>query len=210
MRIAYTNMNLNFKKQNGLIPAIIQDANTCKVLMLGFMNKEAYQKTRRVKRVTFYSRSKKRLWTKGETSGNYLEVIDIKPDCDRDAILIKAIPKGPTCHSGAYSCFGEESGNNIIFFESLRALVEKRKHDMPLVPSAGEGSYTASLFRAGISKIGAKVTEEAEEVARAATSEGKARVIEEISDLLYHLTVLMAETKVDWWDIEQCLILRKG
>src|SRR3990167_3054727 len=168
MRIAYTNMNVNFKKQNGLVPAIIQDANTCKVLMLGFMNKGAYQKTRRTKRVTFYSRSKKRLWTKGETSGNYLEVVDIKPDCDRDAILIKAIPKGPTCHSGAYSCFGEESGNNIIFFESLRALVEKRKHDMP------EGSYTAFLFRAGVSKIGAKVTEEAKEVARAAMSEGKA------------------------------------
>ena len=199
-----TNMKLNFKKQNGLVPAIIQDANTCKVLMLGFMNNGAYQKTRRAKRVTFYSRSKKRLWTKGETSGNYLEVIDIKPDCDRDAILIKAIPKGPACHSGAYSCFGEESGNSIIFFESLLTLVEKRKRDMP------KGSYTASLFRAGISKIGAKVTEEAEEVARAATSEGKARVIEEISDLLYHLTVLMAETKVDWMDIEQCLILRRG
>jgi len=197
-------MKLNFKKQNGLVPAIIQDANTCKVLMLGFMNNGAYQKTRRAKRVTFYSRSKKRLWTKGETSGNYLEVIDIKPDCDRDAILIKAIPKGPACHSGAYSCFGEESGNSIIFFESLLTLVEKRKRDMP------KGSYTASLFRAGISKIGAKVTEEAEEVARAATSEGKARVIEEISDLLYHLTVLMAETKVDWMDIEQCLILRRG
>ncbi len=194
-------MTLQFSQYDGLIPAIIQDANTCKALMLGFMNNQAFQKTRKTKRVTFYSRSKKRLWTKGETSGNYLEVVDIKPDCDGDAVLIKARPQGPTCHTGEYSCFGE-SPESLEFLLSLYAVILERKEKLP------QNSYTASLFQKGAKRILEKVKEESE-VARAATSEGKARVIEEISDLLYHLTVLMAETKVDWRDIEQCLIRRR-
>ena len=198
MRIAYTDMNLNFKKQNGLIPAIIQDAHTCKVLMLGFMNKAAYDKTRETKRVTFYSLSKKRLWTKGETSGNYLEVVDIKPDCDGDALLINALPKGPACHSGAYSCFGE-SPESLEFLLSLYAVILERKEKLP------QNSYTANLFKKGTKHILEKVKEESQEVLRAVQSEGKERTIEEISDLTYHLFVLMSDQKIELGDIILCL-----
>lgn len=204
---------LQFSKCRGLIPAIIQDATTNSVLMLGFMNKTAYEKTRATKRVTFYSRSKKRLWTKGETSGNFLETISISADCDSDTLLIKVKPRGPTCHTGAVSCFGrdvnlpgtlgEVPGRNAIFLETLLALIKERKRDMP------NGSYTASLFRDGISKIGAKIAEEAEEVVRAAQSESKARTVEEVSDLLYHLTVLMAEIGMDWSGVGACLFKRR-
>lgn len=195
-------MNLNFKKQNNLIPAIIQDAGTNKVLMLGFMNKDAYDKTCETKLVTFYSRSKKRLWTKGETSGNYLEVVDIKPDCDCDALLIKALPKGPTCHTGESSCFGIPKKPDGLSLESLFSLIKIRKR---LLPSK---SYTTFLLQAGLQKMGEKIIEEAGEVVCAAKNEGKDRTIEEASDLLYHLLVLIAASGIEYSEILQCLAKR--
>lgn len=191
-------MSPRFKKPNSLIPAIIQDARTGKVLMLGFMNKEAYQKTRETKRVTFYSRSKKRLWTKGETSGNYLEVVEIKPDCDRDALLIKARPQGPTCHSGDYSCFGEQS-DSLEFLLFLYNLICERKEKF------SPHSYTAQLLANGTERILEKVKEESQEVVQAVQKEGKERTIEEISDLLYHLLVLMAVQDIGLGEVILCL-----
>ena len=160
------------------------------VLMLGFMNEEAYQKTIKTKKVTFWSRSRKCLWQKGETSGNYLKVVDIKIDCDQDTLLIAAEPQGPTCHTGQYSCFDKKS-QNITFLNELFALIKDRKKNMP------KKSYTTTLFREGLDKICAKVEEESEEVIRAAKSETKQRLIEESSDLLYHLFVLLAQKEVD-------------
>ena len=197
-------MKLQFSQNNGLIPAIIQDAATNSVLMLGFMNKAAYEKTRKTKRVTFYSRSKKRLWAKGETSGNFLDVVNIRADCDSDALLIRVKPRGATCHTGVQSCFGRGANPpNTIFLETLLTLIKERKRDMP------SGSYTVSLFRAGISKIGAKVTEEAQEVVKAALNEGKKRTVQETSDLLYHISVLMVAVEVKWEDVIKCLKKRR-
>lgn len=191
-------MNVNLEKLNGLIPAIIQDARTSAVLMLGYMNKAAYQKTRKTKRVTFYSRSKKRLWTKGETSGNYLELVEIKPDCDGDALLIKALPKGATCHTGEYSCFGEQE-NSLQFLQFLYALIKERKEKLP------PNSYTASLFKAGMPRILAKVQEEAQEVIQAVKKEGRGRVVEEVADLVYHLMALIAACEITLEEVAQCL-----
>lgn len=192
-------MKLNFKKSNNLIPTIIQDASTNKVLMLGFMNKDAYDKTRKTKRVTFYSRSKKRLWEKGETSGNYLEVMSITADCDCDALLIKAIPKGPTCHTGEYSCFRVPKKPDGLSLESLFSLIKMRKQLLP------DKSYTTFLLKAGLQKMGEKVIEEAVEVVYAAKNEGKKRTIEEASDLLYHLLVLIAASDIAYSEVLQCL-----
>ena len=197
------NMKLNFQKLNNLIPAIIQDAQTDKVLMLGFMNKQALNKTIKTKRVTFYSRSKNRLWTKGETSGNYLEVIEIKTDCDKDSLLIKANAKGPTCHTNQYSCFGEDQEDRLEFLSSLYNLIKQRNRQLP------PNSYTASLFKQGQVKILEKIQEEGHEIIKAAKSEGKQRTIEEISDFLYHLMVLMVEQGISWEDIIKCLKARK-
>jgi phosphoribosyl-ATP pyrophosphohydrolase/phosphoribosyl-AMP cyclohydrolase len=192
-------MKLNFKKLNNIIPAIIEDAQTNKVLMLGFMNKQALDKTIKTKLVTFYSRGKKRLWTKGETSGNYLEVLDIKTDCDKDSLLIKVKPQGPTCHRNKYSCFGEDKKDSLKFLSSLYILIKQRKRQMP------PNSYTASLFKQGQAKILEKIKEEAQEIIKAAKSEGKDRTIEEISDFLYHLMALMVESGISWEDIVECL-----
>lgn len=194
---------LQFSKCGGLIPAIIQDARVNQVLMLGFMNKAAYEKTRKTKRVTFYSRSKKRLWTKGETSGNFLELVSINVDCDNDALLVRALPIGPTCHTGAESCFEKTDEASLSFLADLRNLVRERKKKLP------QGSYTTSLFQKGLPKISAKVLEEAAEVVKAAASEGKKRTVEEICDLVYHLTVLMVALGVAWEDIIKCLEKRR-
>ncbi len=180
--------NTDFAKSNGLIPAIIQNNQTKQVLMLGYMNKESLQKTLKAKKVWFYSRSKKRLWMKGETSGNTLEFIDAELDCDNDAILISVIPKGATCHTGQTSCFGEEE--SIYFLQYLFKLIQKRKKE----PS--EGSYTTSLFKEGLDRIVQKVGEEATEVVIAAKNKSKKRIIEESSDLLFHLFVLLAEKEI--------------
>lgn len=177
---------LDFSKLNGLVPAIVQDAETLQVLMLGFMNKEALEKTLSEGKVTFFSRSKNRLWQKGETSGNFLKVVEIKVDCDNDSLLILARPEGPTCHTGTESCFGKSEFDLIQLFK----LIKERKEKMP------KNSYTSSLFTDGLDKIIAKIEEEAEEVVRAAKSEGKQRLIEESCDLLYHLFVLLSNENI--------------
>ncbi len=176
----------DFEKGGGLIPAIVQDALQGDVLMLGYMNPAALEETERSGRVTFYSRSKKRLWQKGETSGNFLEVESIRTDCDGDALLVKAIPAGVVCHSGDQSCFGDTSRPGTGFLGELDALVHRRKSDMP------EGSYTTELFREGGDKIIQKTGEEAIEMIIEAKGSDRQRFLEEAADLVYHLTVLLA------------------
>lgn len=179
-------MNLDFEKQGGLIPAIIQDAVTNKVLMLGYMNKESLDKTIETKKVCFYSRSRNCLWTKGETSGNFLNVVSIKEDCDNDTLLIKVNPVGPVCHTGADTCFNEENKENpILFLSTLQEFINKRYEEMP------EGSYTTSLFQKGVAKMSQKVGEEAVETVIEAMANNNSRLIYESSDLLYHLIVLL-------------------
>lgn len=179
-------MNIDFEKMNGLVPAIIQDSITKNVLMLGFMNEEAYQKTLATKRVTFYSRSRKCLWTKGETSGNYLELVSMKPDCDNDTLLVKVIPHGPTCHTGTDTCWGEENKRNpLLFLSELQDFINKRHEEMP------EKSYTTSLFKDGTNRMAQKVGEEALEVVIEAVSGNNDRLIYECSDMFYHLVVLL-------------------
>ncbi len=181
-------MDINFEKQNGLVPAIIQDNVTRNVLMLGFMNEEAYKKTLMTKRVTFYSRSRKCLWTKGETSGNYLELVSMKVDCDNDTLLIRAIPHGPTCHTGNDTCWGEKNDKNpVMFLTELQDFINKRHEEMP------EGSYTTSLFKDGIERIAQKVGEEALETVIEAVKGNNDRIIYESSDMLYHLIVLLTQ-----------------
>lgn len=194
-------MKLNFKKLDGLIPAIVQDSSTMQVLMLGFMNEEAYKKTKMTGRVTFWSRTKKRLWEKGETSGNYLRVIDIKTDCDNDSLLIVAKPEGPTCHKGKYSCFGDKE-NNALFLNELFDLIKNRRENRP------KKSYTTSLFNKGLNEILKKVGEESVEIIIAAKNETKKRLTEETGDLLYHLFVLLAEKEVNLNEVIAELIRR--
>ena len=179
-------MNINFEKQNGLVPAIIQDSVTLTVLMLGYMNEEAYKKTVSTKKVTFYSRSRKCLWTKGETSGNYLELVSIKTDCDNDTLLIRAIPHGPTCHTGTDTCWGEDNKKNpVLFLTELQDFINKRHEEMP------ENSYTTSLFKDGTERMAQKVGEEALEAVIEAVKGDNKRLIYESSDMLYHLIVLL-------------------
>lgn len=186
--------NINFDKLDGLIPAVVQDVATREVLMVGFMNKAAVEKTIVDQRVTFWSRTKQRLWQKGEESENFLNVRDIKVDCDWDTILILAKPEGPTCHTGQRTCFGENS-RGIGFLGALFNLIQTRKKERP------KGSYTTSLFEEGLSKILAKVEEESEEVCRAAREETRDRLAEETADLLYHIWVLLVEKKVSLEDV---------
>ena len=181
-------MTIDFEKSGGLVPAIIQDARTRNVLMLGFMNEEAYQKTLETKHVTFWSRTRQTLWTKGETSGNFLNLVDMKIDCDNDTLLVKAIPDGPTCHKGTDTCWGEENltdENPLLFLTELQDFINKRKEQMP------EGSYTTKLFRDGVNKIAQKVGEDALETVIEATNGTDEHLVYEASDLLYHLTVLL-------------------
>ena len=182
----------DFEKSEGLIPAIIQDADTRKVLMLGYMNAEAFQKTQDEGRVTFYSRSKDRLWTKGESSGNFLEVKDISIDCDNDTLLIKVNPTGPVCHTGTDTCF-TENNEGSSFLHKLESIITDRK----LNPN--DSSYTASLFNKGINKIAQKVGEEAVELVIEAKDDNKDLFLGEAADLLYHYLVLLAakDIKVD-------------
>lgn len=180
-------MNIDFEKNNGLVPAIIQDSVTGNVLMLGYMDEEAYRKTLATKRVTFYSRSRQCLWTKGETSGNYLVLVSLKPDCDNDTLLVRAIPHGPTCHKGTDTCWGEDNGRNpVLFLTELQDFINKRHEEMP------EKSYTTSLFKDGVKRMAQKVGEEALEAAIEAVNGTDERLVYECSDLLYHLVVLLA------------------
>ena len=178
-------MTLDFNKMGGLIPAIIQDVDTQKVLMLGYMNEEAYQKTLDTGIVTFFSRTRQTLWTKGETSGNFLHAVSIKADCDQDTLLIQVHPDGPVCHTGTDTCWGEENKQDILFLKDLQDFIDKRHQEMP------EGSYTTSLFQSGINKIAQKVGEEAVETIIEACNGTDERLIYEGSDLLYHLIVLL-------------------
>jgi phosphoribosyl-ATP pyrophosphohydrolase/phosphoribosyl-AMP cyclohydrolase len=180
-------MALNFNKLAGdILPAVIQDNTTGKVLMLGFMNREAYEKTVETGKVTFFSRSKGRLWTKGEESGNFLNVVSIHPDCDQDTLLIKANPDGPVCHTGDDTCWGEvNKPDDLGFLKYLQDFIEKRKQEMP------KGSYTTSLFEDGTAKIAQKVGEEAVESVIEAMADNGERLLYEASDLVYHLIVLL-------------------
>ncbi len=177
-------MALDFDKMGGLIPAIIQDARTKNVLMLGFMNKEAYEKTLEINKVTFFSRTKNRLWTKGEESGHFLDVVSIESDCDNDTLLIKAIPNGPVCHTGSATCFNDNNEFGIEFLTHLQDFIEKRYQEMP------EGSYTTSLFNSGVNRMAQKVGEEAIETVIEATNGTDGRMMYEAADMLYHLMVL--------------------
>ncbi len=191
-------MKIDFDKMGGLVPAIIQDAVTRKVLMLGFMNEEAYAKTTQTGRVTFWSRTRQCLWTKGETSGHFLEVVDIKVDCDNDTLLIAVDPQGPTCHLGTDTCWGETNEPKPTdFLAALQTLIEQRHNDMP------EGSYTTSLFRKGINKMAQKVGEEAVETVIEATNGTNEKLVYEAADLVYHLTVLLTAKGLSLADVAQ-------
>jgi phosphoribosyl-ATP pyrophosphohydrolase/phosphoribosyl-AMP cyclohydrolase len=191
---------LRFDKLDGIIPCIVQDAGTDKVLMLGFMNAEALRKTQLEKRVTFFSRSKKRLWTKGETSGNYLELVEIKTDCDLDTLLVKVRPNGPICHTGSDTCFNETNTNKGLAF------LEKAIADRQANPVAG--SYTNSLFDAGINKIAQKVGEEAVELVIESKDQNRDLFLGESADLIYHFLVLLAAKNVKLADVVDVLATR--
>ncbi len=188
---------LDFSKQNGLVPCIVQDALTQKVLMLGFMNEEALAITRREKKITFFSRSKQRLWTKGETSGNHLEVITILQDCDKDTLLIKARPKGPVCHTGADTCFQEKNVQTGLAF--LEGVIQERKKN----PKTG--SYTNHLLDGGMNKVAQKVGEEAIELVIEAKDNDGEKFLNEAADLMYHYLVLLAAKGFMLHDVEKVL-----
>jgi phosphoribosyl-ATP pyrophosphohydrolase/phosphoribosyl-AMP cyclohydrolase len=180
-----TKLNIDFNKGNGLVPAVIQDADSNLILMLGYMNEEALETTLNNNKVTFFSRTKQRLWTKGETSGNFLEVVSIKVDCDNDTLLIKAKPTGPVCHTGDDTCFGEFNQSKTYFIDELRKTIKDRKNN----PT--DQSYTASLFAKGINKIAQKVGEEAVEIVIEAKDDNKELFLGEAADLLFHYLVLL-------------------
>jgi phosphoribosyl-AMP cyclohydrolase / phosphoribosyl-ATP pyrophosphohydrolase len=181
-------MELNFNKLAGnILPAVIQDNTTSKVLMVGFMNKEAYDKTVSTGLVTFFSRTKNRLWTKGEESGNFMKVVTIQPDCDQDTLLVKVNPVGPVCHTGTDTCWGEENkADDILFLKHLQDFIDKRKREMP------KGSYTTTLFEDGLNRMAQKVGEEAIETVIEAMAGNDERLLYEASDLVYHLIVLLS------------------
>ena len=183
-------MKIDFEKTGGLVPAIVQDADTLQVLMLGYMNAESVAKTNETGLVTFYSRSRKTLWTKGETSGNTLALITMNTDCDQDTILIKAKPKGPTCHEGTVSCFGDKGADGVGFLSYLETLIEGRKTADP------ESSYTAQLLQGPLRRAAQKVGEEGVETALAAVAETDDKLVSEAADLFYHTLVLLAAKDV--------------
>lgn len=183
---------------NILIPAVVQHAHTKTVLMLGYMNRQALEKTLQLQKVTFYSRSKQRLWTKGESSGNFLHFVSYAVDCDADTILVQAVPEGPTCHTGTNTCFGEASAKGFLY--SLEQVVSERKEN-----AANEKSYTASLFNAGVNKIAQKVGEEATEVVIEAVNGTRTGLLNESADLLFHFLVLLRSQGMSLTEVEECL-----
>lgn len=195
-------MALDFSKLNGLVPAIIQDSVTNKVLMLGFMNDEAYNKTVTKKLVTFFSRTKNRLWTKGEESGNFLDVVEILADCDNDTVLIKAKPRGVVCHTGQDTCFNEINEDVFPFLKFLQDLIDRRKAEMP------EGSYTTKLFQKGINKVAQKVGEEAVELVIEAKDNNDDLFLNEAADLMFHLIVLLTAKNYRLEDVIKVLQTR--
>ncbi|MBK6526958.1 MAG: bifunctional phosphoribosyl-AMP cyclohydrolase/phosphoribosyl-ATP diphosphatase HisIE [Crocinitomicaceae bacterium] len=190
-------MKIDFTKDNGLVPVIIQDATSAQVLMLGYMNEEALQKTQAEKRVTFFSRSKNRLWTKGETSGNFLNVIDMQVDCDQDTILIKVNAVGPTCHTGSVSCFGEESSKGFLY--KLEETISDR------IDSDDPDSYTNKLYKRGINKVAQKVGEEAVELVIEAKDQNDDLFLNEAADLMYHYLILLKAKGKKLEDVEKIL-----
>jgi phosphoribosyl-ATP pyrophosphohydrolase/phosphoribosyl-AMP cyclohydrolase len=190
-------MKINFQKNQGLVPVIIQHAGTLQVLMLGYMNEEALEKTKSEGRVTFFSRSKQRLWTKGESSGNYLMVEEILSDCDDDTLLIKAFPQGPTCHTGSTSCFREETAKGFVY--ELEKVIEQRITEHP------EGSYTSRLFSRGVNKVAQKVGEEAVELVIESKDDHIDLFKNEAADLLYHFLILLKTKNLKLEDIEEVL-----
>ena len=196
-------MEIDFEKMGGLVPAIIQDAKTKTVLMLGYMNKEAYEKTTKTGKVTFFSRSRQCLWTKGETSGNFLELVDIMVDCDNDTLLVKVNPTGPTCHKGTDTCWGEKNEvNPLLFLTYLQDFINTRHEEMP------EGSYTTSLFKDGINRMAQKVGEEALEAVIEACNGTNGRLIYEGADMIYHLIVLLTSKGLRIEDLAKELQVR--
>lgn len=191
---------IDFSKLNGLVPCIVQDAETRTVLMLGFMNEEAYQKTLAEGRVTFYSRTKERLWTKGETSGNYLNVVDIRIDCDQDTLLIKASPHGPVCHTGADTCFDE--ANDSWDLHVLESVIQDRKRN------PRKGSYTTSLLESGINKVAQKVGEEAVELIIESKDDNRELFLGEAADLMFHYLVLLSAKGYSLQDVVDVLAKR--
>ncbi len=190
-------MQVDFNKNNGLVPVIIQNVNTLQVLMLGYMNKEAFEKTKKEKIVTFFSRSKNALWTKGKTSGNFLYVNDIQIDCDSDTILIKALPKGPTCHTGSTSCFQDNTTKGFLY--ELEHIIHQR------IEKDDATSYTNKLFKKGINKIAQKVGEEAVELVIESKDDNLDLFKNEAADLLYHFLILLKSKQVQLQDIEEVL-----
>ncbi len=197
MQIDYT------KYENGLVPAVIQDAITKNVLMLGYMNEEAFLKTNETKKVTFFSRSKNRLWTKGEESGNFLHLVSLKVDCDNDTLLIQVKPEGPTCHKGSDTCWNEENSSNFGFLSKLEEVIKDRKEN-----SANENSYVSSLFREGMNKIAQKVGEEAVEVVIEAKDNDNTLFLNESSDLLFHYLILLQAKGFTLSAVEKVLQMR--
>ena len=196
-------MNIDFAKCGGLVPAIIQDSDTRQVLMLGYMNQEALDKTLSSGLVTFFSRTRQTLWTKGETSGNYLKLVDIKTDCDNDTLLVRVHPVGPVCHTGSDTCWKETNESNpLTFLSHLQNFIEKRHEEMP------EGSYTTSLFRDGLNRMSQKVGEEALELVIEATNGTNERLIYEGADMLYHLIVLLTSKGLRIEDLAKELQVR--
>lgn len=192
------------KSPDQLIPAVIQDAKTQKVLMLGYMNEAAFEATQKSQKVTFYSRSKQRIWTKGEESGNFLNVDSIHLDCDQDSLLIYANPEGPTCHKGTDTCWGEQNVNSLAFIAELEAIIAQRK------AADDQNSYVASLFREGINKIAQKVGEEAVETVIEAKDNNDQLFLEESADLLFHYLVLLQAKGFKFNDIARTLSSRNG
>ena len=204
MLLEFEFMELNFSKnKDGLIPVIIQDSISMTVLMLGYMNDEAVRKTKKTGNVTFYSRTKKRLWTKGEESGNFLRLVNMKVDCDNDTILIYVKPEGPTCHLGTDSCWGEEKLSKFGYLSQLEEIIAERKKDDK------KNSYVASLFREGINKIAQKVGEEATETIIEAKDENKQLFLNESADLLFHYLILLQAKGFRLSDVEKVLLTRK-
>ena len=204
MLLEFEFMELNFSKnKDGLIPVIIQDSISKTVLMLGYMNDEAIRKTKKTGNVTFYSRTKKRLWTKGEESGNFLRLVNMKVDCDNDTILIYVKPEGPTCHLGTDSCWGEKNLSKFGFLSQLEEIIAERKKDDK------KNSYVASLFREGINKIAQKVGEEATETIIEAKDENKQLFLNESADLLFHYLILLQAKGFRLSDVEKVLLTRK-
>lgn len=193
---------VDWDKGNGLVPAIVQDANNLNVLMLGYMNQEAFKKTLETNRVTFFSRSKQALWVKGETSGNFLDLVSAEIDCDQDTILIKAEPHGPACHTGTQTCFGDKGSEAVLFLKELSALIKERNQSRPI------DSYTTKLFEEGKSRIAQKVGEEGVELSLAHIKGDQEEILNESADLLFHMMVLWEDATLDIGDVCKVLMER--